>query len=240
MATLYRCIACNSTFDEHQPVCTGCFRVGQLLPVPRRSYAAADHQPGIATAKSLSRMTFHEIDQTVCPGLRLGVKSMVVIEGHSGKGKSSLAARLANSVAGPTVLSSVEESIGPALASRLARCGVRSEDFIIVSRASVDQIIQISIKAKAKVLVVDSVVEAVWRPEELRHALEIIPTLDLLLAVSQVNKAGEPLGRNALIHECDVQIHCAEMRWSLRKSRFQDLNGVGGDVLPPQAERGDE
>lgn len=159
---------------------------------------------------------------------------MLVIEGPSGNGKSSLASRLANSVAGPTVLVSVEEALGPALASRLARCGVKSEDFIIVSRASVDQVIQISIKAKAKVLVIDSVVEAVWRPDELRHALEIIPTLDLLIAVSQVNKSGEPLGRNALIHECDVQIHCESMRWSLRKSRFQDLNEVGGDVLPPQ------
>ena len=84
-------------------------------------------------------------------------------------------------------------------------------------------------------MVVDSVQEASWSASELRHALEVLPELGLLVAVMQVTKAGLPAGSNSLIHECDVHIVVEDMVWALRKSRFQDTSNVGGRVLPAHA-----
>jgi hypothetical protein len=59
-----------------------------------------------------------------------------------------------------------------------------------------------------------------------------VPTLDLVIGVQQVTKDGAPAGLMALQHEADVQVTVEAMQWSLKKSRYQDLVGAGGDVLP--------
>ena len=81
-------------------------------------------------------------------------------------------------------------------------------------------------------ILIDSVQEASWSAQDLRHLLAVVPTLDLLIGVQQVNKEGAPAGLMALQHEADVQVTVEAMQWSLKKSRYQDLAGVGGEVLP--------
>ena len=80
-------------------------------------------------------------------------------------------------------------------------------------------------------MIVDSVQEAAWTASELRHVLEVVDSLVLLVAVLQVTKAGLPAGSNAIQHEADVCVRVEAMRWSLTKSRYQDLKDVGGAVL---------
>jgi hypothetical protein len=80
--------------------------------------------------------------------------------------------------------------------------------------------------------VIDSVQEASWSAKDLRHLLAVVPTLDLVIGVQQVTKDGAPAGLMALQHEADVQVTVEAMQWSLKKSRYQDLVGAGGDVLP--------
>jgi len=60
----------------------------------------------------------------------------------------------------------------------------------------------------------------------------LVPSLDLLIGVQQVTKDGQPAGLMGLQHESDVQVAVEDMQWSLRKSRYQDLANVGGEVLP--------
>lgn len=228
----YRCLGCGALFPDHHSACSACWAQGQLVPLPHRSRAEIDSQPGVASARDIAKMRWAEVKQHACPGLVLGVGALTHVEGGPGAGKSSLASRLADSVDGPAVLVSAEEAIGPSLASRLERCAIKRADFHVLTRASVDQVVFFTKSVRAVVLVVDSIQEAVWRADDLRHVLEVVPSLEILVAVMQANKQGEPLGRNEYAHEADVRIHCESMRWRLLKSRYQPLSDVGGPVLP--------
>jgi predicted ATP-dependent serine protease len=129
------------------------------------------------------------------------------------------------------VLVAAEEGIGPSLAARLARCRVKREDFGVIARASVDSVAEYAITHRAVAAVIDSVQEAAWSAHELRHLLSVVGTLDLLIGVQQVTKEGAPAGLMALQHEADVQVTVEALQWSLKKSRYQDITNVGGEVL---------
>jgi predicted ATP-dependent serine protease len=234
----YRCLRCGAQYERHFPFCSGCWGSGQLVPLPRRNRAEVDYQPGISTAREVMRMGWGSVSQRVYPELHLGVRSLVLDSGPPGSGKSTFSTRLANAVPGPALLVSAEEGISPTLAARLARCNVRRDDFHIIERPTVDQVVELASKKKVTSLVIDSVQECAWTAAELRHLLSVIPTLDVLVAVMQVTKAGVPAGAMALQHECDVHLVVANMRWSLVKSRYQSLDGVGGDVLPTNTTMG--
>jgi predicted ATP-dependent serine protease len=136
-----------------------------------------------------------------------------------------------DSIPGPVVLVAAEEGIGPSLAARLTRCRVKRDNFGIIARAGVDSVAEYAITHEAVAVVIDSVQEAAWSAHELRHLLSIVPALDLLIGVQQVTKEGTPAGLMSLQHEADIQVTVEAMQWSLKKSRYQDITNVGGEVL---------
>lgn len=176
-------------------------------------------------------MQWRELQQSAYPDLRLGAGALLLISGAPGQGKSTVATRLLDSMDGAVLLVSAEEALGPALAARLSRCGVRRENFHVLTNASCDAVVEFARKKNVVALGVDSVTEAAWTARELRHVLEVVPSLDLLIGVLQVRKDGLPAGAVALQHESDAHVAVEGMRWSLLKSRYQVLD-VGGDVLP--------
>lgn len=115
----------------------------------------------------------------------------------------------------------------------LIRANIKGDDFVAMAGASVDAVVAKARRHRAVTMVVDSVQLATWTASELRHLIEALP-LSLLVAVSQVNKRGEPSGENALLHEADVVVCVENMGWRLTKSRYQALADIGGDVLPTQ------
>jgi predicted ATP-dependent serine protease len=136
-----------------------------------------------------------------------------------------------DSIPGPVVLVAAEEGIGPSLAARLARCRVKRENFGVIARASVDSVVEYALIHKVVAAVIDSVQEAAWSAHELRHLLSVVPTLDLLIGVQQVTKEGTPAGLMSLQHEADIQVTVEALQWFLKKSRYQDITNVGGEVL---------
>ncbi len=232
-SSTWRCVECGALFAQHFAVCTSCWRTGSLVPVAHRLRAAVDYQPGVSNARALAGMAWKKVEH---PGayvdLVVGAGALVLVSGPAGSGKSSWSCRLANAVKGPVLYEAAEEGISPSLAARLLRCNVKRPDFHVLTRASVDAAVAFATKQKAVACVVDSVQEAVWTAHELRHVLEVVPSLDVLVAVMQVTKAGLPAGANAYQHECDVHVRVEAMAWNLVKSRYQDLAGVGGPVLP--------
>ncbi len=187
------------------------------------------------TARELSKMVWSEIEQTAYPELKLGFAAFVAVYGAAGAGKSTWACRLADTVRGKALLVSAEEALSHSLAVRLGRANIKGDNFIAIPGMSVDSVIAKARKHQAVTMVVDSVQLATWTAAELRRAIEVL-RLSLLIAVSQVNKRGEPLGENSLLHEADAVVCVEAMRWRLTKSRYQPLAGVGGDVLPLQTE----
>ena len=59
--------------------------------------------------------------------------------------------------------------------------------------------------------------------------LAVVPTLALVVATAQVNATGEIAGVRAVEHEADVVLDVQAMRWTIRKSRYQE-RGLTADV----------
>lgn len=229
-ASTWRCFECGTFFTAYVATCTGCFEPRTLVRAGARPTAAIDFVPEVTTARALAKAAWTSVGSAAYPSLRLGRGAFGLVFGPAGNGKSSFATRLLDGLDGPVVLQSVEESVGPTLSDRLARCRVRRDDFFVVGRASADQLTDCVRSRRAVGLAIDSVQMAAFTPEELRHLLLVLPDLRVLVAISQVNKAGRVEGRERLLHEADVAIACEAMAWSIVKSRYQPA-GVGGPVL---------
>lgn len=234
MMASWRCLECGAGYEQHFPFCARCWRTGSIVPWASRPRAALDAKPGYATARDIARMAWRSVEQSAYPSLKLGAGALVLVSGPPGSGKSTMTARLLDAVKGPVLLVASEEGISPALSARLIRCGVKRDDFHVLSRATVDAVVAFAGEHEVVALAVDSVTEAAWTASELRHVLEVVPTLDLLVAVLQVTKSGLPAGAMALQHECDVHVAVDGMRWSITKTRYGEP--VSGDVFPSTKE----
>ena len=198
-----------------------------------RVRALVDYAPEVTTARELAGTAWKKIDTSAYPTLRLGRGALVVVSGSPGAGKSTMTTRAIDGIRGSVVLASIEEPPGPSLGARLIRAGVKRETFLVVGRATVDQLVEIVRANDAVGLVVDSVQPSDYSPRDLRHLLAVLPKLEVIFAVAQVNAAGRIAGVRALEHEADVVIECEAMRWRLMKSRYQpiDDDNARGSVL---------
>ncbi len=233
----YVCVDCRSWFDRHVPMCTACFAFGRVVLRPERARSNADYQPEVANARDIARTAWGELAVRTYPNLKLGPKSLVTVVGEAGAGKSTWCCRALDGIRGPVLLVSVEESIGPSLAARLGRAAVKRADFGVASACSVDQLVGLARQYEARAVAIDSVQTSVFSSRDLRHLAAILPKLELVVAVSQVNKQGRISGTNELEHECDVLVRCEQgsdgLTWHLEKSRYQpvDTEQARGRVL---------
>jgi hypothetical protein len=236
----FRCYRCGDAYTQHVTFCTGCWASGTVVLVGERSRAAIDAAPEVVTAGELSRASWQDVSVAAYPSLRIGRGSIVLVYGPPSSGKSTFVTRALDTVVGTVVLVSSEEAPGPSLAARLQRSGVKRTDFVIVGRATVDQVVALCRQRRAVALGIDSVQLAAYTAEELRHLLVVMPTVHALFAVSQVNKSGRPEGREAMLHESDVAIEVADMAWRLVKSRFQATTLTGAVVAEALEVRDDD
>ena len=202
------------------------------MQVGIRRRAAIDAQAQVTTAAALARASFTLVVSNAYPTLRIGAGALMAVYGAPGSGKSSFVSRFLNDLDGPVVLQSLEEPPGPSLHARLRRCRVRREDFTIAGAASVDQVVEVVRSRRACGLAIDSLQIANFTAEELRHLLIVLaPTLRIVIAICQVNKAGQIEGRQRIPHEADLIVRVESMRWMVEKSRF-DRTGMSGPVFP--------
>ena len=189
---------------------------------PTRPHAEAFGSFRATSAAELVKGHWSLVTPKAYPELRLLRGALVLLYGGPGQGKSSMAARLLDTLERPVVMVAAEERFGPAVAERLSRLGIHRADFHVVGQGSVDEIATFARKVKAEALAVDSVSAAGLTAAELR-SLGAAAGVGLLLGTLQATKAGAPLGANELLHEADVTAHVEALRWSLEKSRYQAL-----------------
>lgn len=224
---MYRCVGCATEYSERVGWCWLCLDVPWLVPAGRRPQSRTLHaSPTRLTARELAAQQWDLLTVPATPGLRLMRGALVVVMGAPGAGKSTLALRMADSMRGPSVVLLAEEQPGPAVGERLHRCGIRSSDLYLLSRASVDAIADTCREVRARVLVVDSIQATTLQADDLRALLGQLG-LDALLAVSQVTRAGTIRGARTIDHEADVVIDVEAGRWRAHKSRYSAAGEEG-------------
>lgn len=221
LAVLFVCLACGGTFPTYTSWCTLCGAYGLIVLRGERQRSGIEDLTETTTARALVARAWKHLTVSAFD-IALGPGAIVAVTGDPGMGKSSFGVRLVDSMSGPAVIASYEEQAGPALAARLARCAAKREDLHIIGRCDLGRLAQFVDDKRAVALVVDSVQVAGVRPRDLRKLLALLsPRLEVLVAVAQANKLGEISGTNELAHEADVVVHCDQMMWTLRKSRFE-------------------
>lgn len=225
----YVCLACGQRYAEHRSPCGSCWEPGLVVDIGSRAVAESDSIPEHTSARELARLTWQKLQSTRYPDSTLGRGAFVVLVGQPSAGKSTLLSGLLDGIAGPVVLLSHEEPIGPTLAGRLQRVGVKRDDFHIVSRATVDQLVELLQETKATALGIDSLQPAMLTGRDCRHLLTVVPMLHVVFATAQVNKEGQIAGVKSVEHETDVVLQVEALRWTVTKSRYQP-NGASGAV----------
>ncbi len=224
---LFRCLACGATSDVYAAVCGRCWEDKTLVPVARRAGAEIDRAPAVLRANEVLASAWR-MTQLHPYGLTIGSRSLVLVSGPPGGGKTTWSLTAADSVSGACVVVSAELGHGPALAALLARCAVKRPDVIIADAAlSVDGLVQLAREHDARTIVVDSCQEAWLDGREMRHVIGLLPRLVALVAVAQVNRFGSPAGERALEHEADLHVRVEGMTWSLAKNRFGPCDKSG-------------
>ena len=232
----WACLACGTRFEGHRHFCGRCWAQGQIVDIGTRLPAVIDGEPEITSARDLARMTWQIVESRRYPEVKLGRGSFLVAVGPPGNGKSSLLTGMLDGIAAPVVLLSVEEPPGPSLSARLSRVGVKRDDFGVLGRASVDQVVALLRQSKAVALGIDSIQPSAFTARDVRHLLAVVPTLALIVATAQVNADGAIAGLRTVEHEADVVLDVDKMKWTIRKSRYQDIGATGDVRLSPLME----
>lgn len=222
----WTCFRCATRFHDRVAWCPTCGAENLVGPSASRPRAAVESVPQVTTARELAAAQWSLITSSRYEAIRLMRGALVLVYGPPASGKSTFVLGFVDGLDLRSVVYLSEEGLAPAVGERLVRLGIRDERMCLVARSSLDHLTAQIQEHRAHVLVVDSVSATTLDPADLRHLLAVAK-LRALFAVQQVNKAGEPAGTNALLHEADVVIQVDSSRWRVEKSRYQPAGSEG-------------
>ena len=225
---MYSCFQCGSRYSRRLAFCWSCLGDNTILELPQRPRSQLRGTMARASARDLASSHWTLVESAAYP-LRVLKGALALVYGPPGAGKSTMAARWLDGVEGPVVFVAAEEGLGPALSERLSRLAIRRRDFHVLSGGTVDALVEELQQVKARAVCIDSLSVAQLVPGELRKVQESAK-VPLVLGTLQVTKSGQAAGSHAWLHEADVVVHVEKMKWTLEKSRYQDV-GAKGEVL---------
>jgi len=157
----------------------------------------------------------------------LGAGAFVVTHGSPGSGKTTQLLKAADELQ-PSVVLPIEMGVGPLLASMLQRIEIRSERITFQEPRSLPEIFALAETPGLKALFVDSLSVSTLQPNDARSLARANKII--VWGTLQETKSGAFRGSNEWAHAADVILAVDRMRWTLTKSRYQEI-GLTGDVL---------
>ena len=223
----YVCVGCRAVLREHGGLCPSCFRSGLIFSRYRR--VADEYLPTVpgVTAQELARSLSRVFTVEACPGLLLGPGAFVVTHGGPGAGKTTQLLKVADSLQ-PSVAVMLEMGVGPLLASMLRRLEIVTQHVTFHEPRDLPAIFELAKTPQLRCLLIDSLSVSTLRPDDARslagaNGIVVWGTL-------QETKSGTFRGSNEWAHAADVILSVADMRWTLTKSRYQEI-GLQGTVF---------
>ena len=140
-APAWTCIDCATRYPTRVTWCSFCSSQGRVVLIGQRPAAGIDLEPESADAATLAALAGDPVAVRAYPPFLAGHGALVVLWGVPSGGKSTMAARWLNLVQGPVLYVSHEEGLGPTIAARLKRLGIKRSDFRLIGRANVDQVV---------------------------------------------------------------------------------------------------
>jgi len=226
----YFCWKCQSRYPTRVVWCVVCQDGGTVVVEPQRPQSQLRSQLQAASARDLIGRSWTLVESRAYPELSVSRGALVAVWGAAGGGKSTLATRFADGLAGAVVYMSAEEKLGPTVASRLQRCSVTRADFHVVAQANIDELVAFCRDVRAIALVIDSISMTSIRSEDLRRLVEA-SGVGVLVYLMHATNEGQAGGVTAWLHEADVVVEVSAMTWTVRKSRYQALDGTARPVL---------
>lgn len=225
----YVCAGCLTVYPERIGWCWSCVEAPMLVPRgrPAMRSAALEGEPATVTARELAAQQWDLLPVPALPGVRIMAGALLVLSGPPGAGKSTLALSAAHSMDRIAVVVLAEEQPSAAVGERLQRARIRSAKMHLVARASVDQIVDLCRRLRARLLVIDSIQASTLTPADVRHLITLL-RLDMVMVTSQVTKLGDMRGPRTLEHEADVVIAMESGgAWRVVKSRYSATGETG-------------
>lgn len=219
------CLGCGNLLHSHACICPACFRSGLVSTRYRRPMDELRPSGRVLTAKQLLTQTCRVFSPSCYPKLKMSRPCFLIVYGPSGAGKTGFLLKLADALAPSTVLP-IEMGAGSLLADYCRRLEIASEAIRFVEVDSQSDVA--SWAENAGTLVIDSLSASTLTPADIER---ITRGHHLLTAGSlHVTKDGLFKGDSSWVHACDVCVHVEDRKWSLEKSRYQPVEGIGGSV----------
>lgn len=261
-ANLYYCSNCDAQFPKWSGRCLECGTWGSVVQAQRSDFpmAGADKKnvgptkPAVLVdlnkleggTSELRLMTgIEEVDRVFGGGLVTG--SFILIGGEPGIGKSTIVAQIADAIGRENLViyASGEESTTQ-VASRLRRLDCNLDKIKFTSETNADKIIAVSLEAKPKLLIIDSIqtVYTAEAPGEAGSLTQIRAVAAKFLGLAKqhnitvilighITKDGNLAGPKSLEHIVDTVIYLetdSSQNYRLlraTKNRFGSINEIG-------------
>jgi predicted ATP-dependent serine protease len=122
----------------------------------------------------------------------------------------------------PCVYLALEEGLNESFADKLRRLEVRYDDFYVEVPSTVAELVNVVRERSPRCVIIDSIQASSLIPRDVRAIASM--TAGLVVAVSQVNRAGDVSGSASWDHEADVLIQTEAMAFKTTKDRFGPLS----------------
>ena len=223
------CIRCNEVFDYYEEKCTKCFSQHSVINIPDTAIAQGSYIRQFKSAKELLEKTqeYKAMNGFEFLG-ELPSKFGVLLFGVAGSGKSTFALQFANELSKLSrhdkalFIAAEEGSHSATIQKKLKNKKIDSDNLIIDSAVSKQEICDLVIQSKSKHLFIDSITALNFKSEELSTIAKIVRGVFLMIV--HCTKEAIYKGDSSFGHMVDIILRVDGGKVVSTKNRFAPIN----------------
>lgn len=215
----YQCARCGARYAAATGFCLKCMEVGVVYP---RAWRPTDHlipEARGTTARALVASRQQSFPAKPYP-FRVAPASLLIFYGPMGSGKSTTGFRCCQAQV-PSLIICLEEGVGEAVANRLRRLEIISDQVRIENPGTINEMVDLVLDRAPAFTLIDSLNVCSFIPADVLKLAR--SQRGVICGVLQMTKAGDAAGPRSWLHDADVVVRVEAGHWYLEKSRYQEL-----------------